>query len=718
MIDSISEEYLSDFTYSKKSHFNFFKDKGYDIELYETNLNLNEDVDLITYQNLMTYSFLKNKKNLKILQIGEKSLLSFEKLQSKHEFWKINIEDLSKSPDEFRFFPINENKQIAISNSKSYFDFIFLSSAPVTLPKENNIFDSIFLNIKYLLKAKGILLCSYINVISRGQVWFDKMFGFLSKEKTVMNKAISYSKIYDNPDLLVLSEVFYNKNWKQYTNKTYKDFGKAFIYNLFIENKEKISPENFSNFTYLMKSHKDFYISNGYAEELFNKNGKSEYELEDYKSLLIYTFIKSNFKKGDKILQIGNAPGYLEKSISKDYDFFKLEDLNLLTDNLNFDEKISNGIKNGKSKKNDYKNIFNFSYSVNAFENDDYNPFKYRNIINNINRVMLAGGLTIFSFSLKISNDKIRNSTFLPFIFHNVFNLNEFVHVHSEEDRTPGENTSFKIFTINNNTKLNTKESIYNVLWKKICFLPASCKTAYHNRLKDYPVYLFHHLIKCGGTSLFVVLEKWFKTIDDNILLEDLNPYILKKYNTNIFHNDICLRAHFQRDGIYVHQRYPELLNNKDECRTFTFIRNPLSIKVSKYYFLKSIKAIREDVRLTDSLMLESNFIASLFPCDETNYKQIIDKYFFVGIVERLQESFDLFADLIGKKEEKIPLLNTSEKDSQMNELTPEFLKKFKNHNVLDYKIYDYCLEKFNKLSDSNLNGRAYEYMNNLRKKK
>ncbi|MEO8210042.1 MAG: hypothetical protein ABI840_05745 [bacterium] len=511
---------------------------------------------------------------------------------------------------------------------------------------------------------------------------------------------MSHSKINNDPDLFVLPENFYNKYWQVHTNKSYKEFGKAFCYNLFIENRDKIYPEDFYKFTYLKKSHKEFFTANNYAGEFFGSSHKEEYTLDEYRNLLVYSFVKCNCKKGDRILQIGNSSARLENLFKTDYDFFKLEDVSLLKKNCNFDDKIL--ILNNKEdlKETNYKNFFDFSYSVLDMDDSEVNIGEYLSIINNIDRIMALGGLTLFSFKSEVLVKKLKHPDLLSFLFdNNVFKLNKFVkdaivipdnNLYYSKKLLPQKNTSGK------NAAIEIKETVYSIVWKKIHFLPVSCKTKYNNRLKENPRYIFHHLMKCGGTSLFSILDKWFKTIDDNILTEDLNIYVLKKYNAEIFHNDTCLRAHFQRAGIYLHERYPELLNKKDECRIFTFIRNPLSIRVSKYYFLKSMNAIGENIKLTDEILKESNFIANLLPCNESNYKEIIDRYFFIGIVEKLQESFDLFADLIGKRREKIPFLNISEKDSQINDLTPQYLKKFKERHELDYKIYEYCLDKFN----------------------
>ncbi|MFZ1320185.1 MAG: hypothetical protein WAT71_01380 [Ignavibacteria bacterium] len=117
---------------------------------------------------------------------------------------------------------------------------------------------------------------------------------------------------------------------------------------------------------------------------------------------------------------------------------------------------------------------------------------------------------------------------------------------------------------------------------------------------------------------------------------------------------------------------------------------------ISLYYYGRS--NIKKTTSLIDYINGHKNILANFFPCDENNYKEVLDKYFFIGIVEKMQESFDKLADLTGKTRINLPMLNLSKKDDQAAELSPEFVKMFKEYNSLDYKIYDYCVEKFYKI--------------------
>ena len=205
--------------------------------------------------------------------------------------------------------------------------------------------------------------------------------------------------------------------------------------------------------------------------------------------------------------------------------------------------------------------------------------------------------------------------------------------------------------------------------------------------------------MKCGGTSVKEVLHNWFNVEYD--YFEDhnnLNEFMKYKLNTDLLSGDTCIAGHFQFEGIYIHQRYLRALENKSKFRLFSFIRDPLDFRASLYYYAKARNSNFKNYKLSDVILNNQNLLSTLFPCDESNYKNVLDRYYFIGFVEKMQESLDKFADLINKKRQRLPLANKSEKDSQLENLSPEVLGKFKDRNKLDYQIYEYCLEKFYKM--------------------
>lgn len=100
---------------------------------------------------------------------------------------------------------------------------------------------------------------------------------------------------------------------------------------------------------------------------------------------------------------------------------------------------------------------------------------------------------------------------------------------------------------------------------EEIILLPSISQTRPTDSLNERPAYVFHHIMKCGGTSVVRSLEKWFNLkydyIEgaDNCPVSNLNHYLDYKFNLENIYSDTCLVSHFQYNGFFLHQRYPEV---------------------------------------------------------------------------------------------------------------------------------------------------------------
>jgi len=207
--------------------------------------------------------------------------------------------------------------------------------------------------------------------------------------------------------------------------------------------------------------------------------------------------------------------------------------------------------------------------------------------------------------------------------------------------------------------------------------------------------YIFHHLPKCGGTSAFDSLSNWFicikdyppawGDIDDPIAYEHFcnTPKNLEKLR---HYHIVC--GHYHLEGSFLHERYPQCLDN-GRYRLITFIRHPLEVQLSLYYYESRKKRLDSGASLEKRMLLRSNYLASVLPCDESNYQEVLDRYFFIGLVEEYQESFDKLAALLKAPRVRLGMLNKSVRENRG--LSRDFLSEFEESNSLDYKIYDYA---------------------------
>lgn len=210
------------------------------------------------------------------------------------------------------------------------------------------------------------------------------------------------------------------------------------------------------------------------------------------------------------------------------------------------------------------------------------------------------------------------------------------------------------------------------------------------------PVYIFHHIPKCGGTSLNKILDSWFITIRD--YRSGWTLHYPEKIDINRLRSCHCLSGHFELDGFYLHQRYPEVFMSS-RYRVFTFVRDPLQVQLSLFHYEK-MNNHSHTMSLEEHLSIRPNYLANRFQVNFDNYKSVIDRYCFVGILEESEACIAILASIMGKRVKPLPWINKSRKDISINardeDLSQELMTWFRNENTLDYLVYDYCVEKFN----------------------
>lgn len=206
-----------------------------------------------------------------------------------------------------------------------------------------------------------------------------------------------------------------------------------------------------------------------------------------------------------------------------------------------------------------------------------------------------------------------------------------------------------------------------------------------------YPIYFFHHLPKCGGTSVREALENWFHVNDDHTLEGESEqpPIDLAELNS---HN--CISGHFGHEGHYIDQRYPKVFTGyraAKRYRVFTFLRDPLEMRCSLYRH--DVKLGRQQYpNLAAAIQPFNNYYSRILRVNESNWREKLDQYFFVGDADQLQMSFDILSQLINRPPVSLPKTNTTKVDlqSSVDSLTPTQVANFRAQNSLDYLMYQY----------------------------
>lgn len=211
------------------------------------------------------------------------------------------------------------------------------------------------------------------------------------------------------------------------------------------------------------------------------------------------------------------------------------------------------------------------------------------------------------------------------------------------------------------------------------------------------------HLPKCGGSSFKAALRRWYgKKLHFHYYDEEHKraPSQLASYRIRLaskVFSGYCVHGHFNKyRGFGINEYYPHAK------QFISFVRDPLEILISNYYFVNKKVMFRDGKRYRLQMDINEylekvideaqSWYMAFFP-DRNEHMSIPDyiesKFIFIGVMEEYQKSLDILADILGKPRFMIPEYNVTERDPYT--LDDQLLSRFRDAYALDYKIYDYA---------------------------
>ncbi len=197
------------------------------------------------------------------------------------------------------------------------------------------------------------------------------------------------------------------------------------------ELKNQVLLKDCQDLTYSKQSHFDKFISFGEHVGVHPDYAN----LKFYQDLLAYNFIINNLPPGSKLLEVGGGNSRVIQALKQDYECWNIDKFE--------------GVGNGPMQVNDEigyqlvsayigdfsselrENYFDCVFSISTLEHVPETEQTFKNVCNDINRVLKPGGLSLHCFDVVIHKGGIQTNVWtnglLGYMFKNITTLNQMI---------------------------------------------------------------------------------------------------------------------------------------------------------------------------------------------------------------------------------------------------------------------------------------------------
>ena len=214
---------------------------------------------------------------------------------------------------------------------------------------------------------------------------------------------------------------------------------------------------------------------------------------------------------------------------------------------------------------------------------------------------------------------------------------------------------------------------------------------------------MFHHMPKSGGTSFAGFLEAVLNLRKDYIGGggKKKNPeryarYVLTAVDLSKLQATDCLAGHYNLDGSFLWQRYPNL--EDFEHKKFTILREPLDAAISGVRFgveRGKLPAVTDDADQERLILARSNFVARILGITKrSEIKSALDRYWFMAPLPQIDLAAKIIENEVGRKGPAVERLKVTT-TAPATPLSTKFISEFHKASALDYEIWEIAQERF-----------------------
>ncbi|WP_181708506.1 glycosyltransferase [Chthonobacter rhizosphaerae] len=197
--------------------------------------------------------------------------------------------------------------------------------------------------------------------------------------------------------------------------------------------------------------------------------------------------------------------------------------------------------------------------------------------------------------------------------------------------------------------------------------------------------HVFHHLPKAAGTTCNAVFRSWFDLVRDyRPGWDDAETPPAQDLSTLTPAH--MLAGHFDTDLLALENRYPEILEDR-RCRMVTFFRDPVQTALSAHAFEDERRRHEpgyERISVDVFLARCGSVFLHHMRCGPDKWRDALDRYWFVGTVERLPDCLAWLARRLRKPLPDIPILNATDRAAPPSAAAVD---DFVARNAIDYEI-------------------------------